>query len=164
MCFTAIPRIRAPRKIMLQTPMITAASMTAVRRGLRQMLRHAIIRYIIIPWSGQACFSFLQFSVCLQNSKSEARNSKQILNSNVPMTKTRSIFLYRTIILFLSFEFWSFEIVSTHFIKSGGFRYSDFFLIFPHSAFRLPHSRRLSSLQPVAAGVPSGPDIRRQKG
>jgi hypothetical protein len=32
---------------MLHTPMITAASMTAVRRGLRQMLRHASLTYIL---------------------------------------------------------------------------------------------------------------------
>jgi hypothetical protein len=38
---TAIPRISAPIKIILQTPMITAIKMTAVRLGLRQILRQA---------------------------------------------------------------------------------------------------------------------------
>ena len=44
---TAIPRIRAPNKIMLQTPIIIATRITIVRRGLRQTLRQASWRYMV---------------------------------------------------------------------------------------------------------------------
>ena len=44
---TSIPRISAPKKIMLQTPIITAIIMTIVRLGLRQILRQANWKYII---------------------------------------------------------------------------------------------------------------------
>jgi len=46
-------------------------------------------------------------NVVIKNPKSEARNPKQILNSNVPIIKTTAEFnLIFTTILFGSFEFW----------------------------------------------------------
>jgi hypothetical protein len=44
---------------------------------------------------------------CLVNSKPEARNPEQILNTNVPMIKTKiQLYITQVIILFWSFEFW----------------------------------------------------------
>ena len=60
-------------------------------------------------------------NVVIKNPKSEARNPKQILNSNVPIIKTTAEFnLIFTTILFGSFEFWWFEFVSYF-----DFRYSN---------------------------------------
>ena len=60
-------------------------------------------------------------SVCPVNLKSEARNSKQILNPNVTRNKTKLLInVTHVMILFRSFEFWKFEIVSNFDI-----RYSD---------------------------------------
>jgi len=55
-----------------------------------------------------------------ENSKHEIRNPKQIQNSNVPMFKTMDrIFREQDVILFWSFEFWSFD-------NCFEFRYSYF--------------------------------------
>jgi len=63
-----------------------------------------------LPYPGQAGSNqiFTLFaSACPENSKSEARNPKQILNPNVPITKTMAVFdILHVMIIFGSFEFW----------------------------------------------------------
>jgi hypothetical protein len=63
----------------------------------------------------------------LENSKPETRNPKQILNSNVPMTKTIIVYyIIKVKILFGPLEFLSFG-----FVSDFGIRYSDLIIKHP---------------------------------